>query len=148
DAVANQIGRITPAGAITEFDIPTISSWPTGITAGPDGNLWFNEFGVAKIGRISTDGIMAGVDIPTDLVPPRDVAVGPLPRITAGPDGNLWFTEFSAANKIGRITTSGTVMEFDILTINSAPTGIAPGPDGNIWFAEGNGFNIARITPN
>jgi streptogramin lyase len=31
--------------------------------------------------------------------------------ITTGPDGNLWFTE-DAANKIVRMTTSGTVTEF------------------------------------
>ena len=42
------------AGTITEFPIPTISSFPTGITAGPDGNLWFTESSVGKIGRITT----------------------------------------------------------------------------------------------
>ena len=30
--------------AITEFPIPTAARpWPNGITAGPDGNLWFTE---------------------------------------------------------------------------------------------------------
>jgi streptogramin lyase len=42
------------AGTITEFPIPTISSFPTGITAGPDGNLWFTESSGGKIGRITT----------------------------------------------------------------------------------------------
>jgi len=44
------------AGTITEFPIPTASGVfdPIGITAGPDGNLWFTlEFGNA-IGRITT----------------------------------------------------------------------------------------------
>src|SRR5258708_4556113 len=44
----NQIGRITTAGAITEFSLPTncgssLGCNPRGITAGPDGNLWFTE---------------------------------------------------------------------------------------------------------
>jgi streptogramin lyase len=39
----NQIGRITPAGTVTEFPIPNGNSQPAGITAGPDGNLWFTE---------------------------------------------------------------------------------------------------------
>ena len=42
------------ADTITEFPIPTISSFPTGITAGPDGNLWFTESSGDKIGRITT----------------------------------------------------------------------------------------------
>jgi virginiamycin B lyase len=55
--------------------------------------------------------------------------------ITAGPDGALWFTE-SAGNKIGRITTSGTITELTVPTAASNPTGIAAGPDGNLWFTE------------
>ena len=50
----NQIGRITPSGAISEFRIKTKNSRPKFITAGPDGNLWFTEVSGGKIGRIST----------------------------------------------------------------------------------------------
>src|SRR5262245_18799499 len=50
EADANRIGRITPAGVVTEFSAGiTPNSQPSGITAGPDGNLWFTEAG--KIGR-------------------------------------------------------------------------------------------------
>src|SRR5262249_10953894 len=44
DASADRIGRITPAGVVTDFAI-TPGSSPQEITAGPDGNLWFTEFG-------------------------------------------------------------------------------------------------------
>src|SRR5215213_2131138 len=40
---ANKIGRITPAGAVTEFTLPVANSVPCGIAAGPDGSLWFTE---------------------------------------------------------------------------------------------------------
>src|SRR4051812_29728926 len=40
--------------------------------------------------------------------------------VTTGSDGNLWFTE-QAANKIGRITPSGTFTEFAIPTAGSSP---------------------------
>src|SRR5262249_49408386 len=50
---ANQIGRITPTGTITEFPLPTANSGPWGITAGPDGNLWFAEFYGNQIARIT-----------------------------------------------------------------------------------------------
>src|SRR4051794_31098748 len=38
------IGRITPAGSITEFTTGlSTNSQPTGLAAGSDGNLWFTE---------------------------------------------------------------------------------------------------------
>src|ERR1039457_940406 len=53
---SNQIGRITTAGYVTEYPIPTAGSWPIGIVAGPDGALWFTEQLGDKIGRITTAG--------------------------------------------------------------------------------------------
>jgi streptogramin lyase len=38
---------------VTEFPLPTANSIPAGITAGPDGNLWFTEFNGNQIGRIT-----------------------------------------------------------------------------------------------
>ena len=72
---------------------------------------------------------------------------GPVPTVsmTAGSDGALWFTE-GAANKIGRVTVSGVVTEFAVLTADSLPCGIASGPDGNIWFTEARGNRVGRIT--
>jgi streptogramin lyase len=120
---------------IRKFPVPTDQSLPFGITAGPDGNLWFTEYRAGKIARISPAGNIA--EFPTSGGP-----VG----ITAGPDGNLWFTEFDA-NKIGQMTPSGTVTEFPIPTANSAPFGITMGPDGNLWFTENSGSKIGKITP-
>ena len=40
------------AAGITEFPIPTSASFPEGITAGPDGNLWFTEALGNKIGQL------------------------------------------------------------------------------------------------
>lgn len=44
---------LQPAGRITEFALPTSASEPFGITAGPDGNLWFTEEVSNRIGHIS-----------------------------------------------------------------------------------------------
>lgn len=39
-----KIGRVTPAGAVTEIPAPGgVNPGPFGITAGPDGNLWYVE---------------------------------------------------------------------------------------------------------
>ena len=42
------IGRITPDGAITEFTAASPAAARSGITAGPDGNLWFTETGARQ----------------------------------------------------------------------------------------------------
>lgn len=47
----NKIGRITTAGVISEFDLPTSGGFPSSIAVGPDGTLWFTEEIGNKIGR-------------------------------------------------------------------------------------------------
>lgn len=67
--------------------------------------------------------------------------------IVAGNDGGWWFTEFSA-NKIGRFSTSGEIVEFPIPTPNSGPLGIAADwRTEAVWFTEFNANKIGRITP-
>lgn len=128
-----RIGRITPSGVITEFDV---SKSPVDITAGPDGNLWFTEGNPDVVGRITTSGVITEFPI-TPGMDAKD--------ITAGSDGNLWFTEFNYS-KIGRISPSGEITEFQLPDINSGPWGITSGPDGNMWFTESTG-KIGSITP-
>jgi streptogramin lyase len=141
DAGAGDIGRITPTGVTTAFQIPTFNSEPQGITLGSDGNLWFTEFanGTGKIGRITPVGTITEFSIPTANTNPKGIA--------AGPDGNLWFAERDR-NKIGRITPSGIVTEFTLPAPNSAPLRVTAGPDSNLWFTEENTSKIGRITPN
>ena len=52
-------GLVGAAGAATttEFPIPTAGSQPLGITAGPDGALWFIESTSNKIGWIAPDPV-------------------------------------------------------------------------------------------
>jgi virginiamycin B lyase len=137
DDVGNSIGRITTAGAITEFPIPTATSGPVAITAGPDGALWFTEQGGNNIGRITTAGAITEFPIPTPTSFPN--------AIVAGPDGALWFTEQGGTN-IGRITTSGGITEFPLPMGESIVQGIASGSDGALWFTDNSGDKIGRIT--
>jgi virginiamycin B lyase len=136
----NRIGRITPAGRIDEFVVPTADSLPAGITSGPDGNIWFTEINGNRIGRITPTGEITEFPLP-------DPVSGPT-GITAGPDGNLWFTEQSGSgvNRIGQITTTGVIAaEFPIPTGSIQPRAITTGPDGNLWFTDGR--QVGRITP-
>src|SRR5439155_11936064 len=72
---------LAPAGAadgqITQFSIPTAGSVPDGITAGPDGNLWFVERLGNKIARITPAGLITEYPIPTPSSGPLAITVGP-----------------------------------------------------------------------
>src|ERR1019366_9631434 len=67
-------GGSTTSGtrAIVEFVIPTTSTGPSAITAGPDGAMWFTQVNgsVNRIGRISTAGVITEFSIPTALAHP------------------------------------------------------------------------------
>ncbi len=120
---------------------PIVGGAPEGITAGPDGALWFTE-GRGQIGRLTTSGQLREFRLPAVVSTPWG--------ITAGPDGALWFTEYEA-NSIGRITTSGHVREVYVTKPSDSPTnalprGITTGPDRALWFAEYGGNAIGRIT--
>jgi streptogramin lyase len=135
------IGRMTPAGVVTEFTTGLLTGNPQEIAAGADGNLWFTESGVGgAIGRITPTGTIT--EFTWGLTPNR----APW-GITAGPDGTLWFTEKSNSGYIGRITTSGVITEFGGLPAG-LPQWIAAGPDGNLWYtaAASPGY-IGRVTP-
>src|SRR5262249_45017203 len=136
---------ITPTGQITEFTIsvpPGVSGSAAGITAGPDGNLYFLHDGI--LARITPTGSL------TDHVA-DNVGVA----ITTGPDGNLWTagTRFNTqtgevlGDFIDRISPGGSVTTFNVGTMNSSSGAIQAGPDGNLWFTEPDANQIGRITP-
>jgi virginiamycin B lyase len=95
------VGAASPTQAARrgkEFPVPTAASYPSGITSGPDGNLWFTETDGNKIGRVTPSGVFTEFPIPTANSSPY--------AITSGPDRKPWFTEYWG-NKIGRLTPSG-----------------------------------------
>ncbi len=171
--IPGEIGRITTAGAVTEFPLPAVPPPPgsnsgtastlataTAIVAGPDGALWFT--GVpGEIGRISTAGVVTEFAVP-EIPPPAGSSPGTaatlatLTAITAGPDGALWFT--GVPGEVGKITTAGVVTEFAVPAIpppagstpGTAPTPATPdditaGPDGALWFTGVPG-EVGKIT--
>ena len=109
---AKSVGRITPDGVITKFQVGVSAA---GITAGNDGHLWFTTLpcsgglaacadpaafyadSPAQLGRITTGGTVSLYPVPTPT--------GGAWAITTGADGNLWFGE-TDASKIGTMSTS------------------------------------------
>jgi virginiamycin B lyase len=126
------------AGAVSIQEFPGVlaGTGPNVITLGPDGALWYTEFGSSKIGRISTAGVVTEF-----ATPPNSTPYG----IATGSDGALWITD-QLSPKIRRMTTAGVVTEFAIPSGNTT-SGITRGVDGNIWFTEQTTASIGRITP-
>jgi virginiamycin B lyase len=170
------VGRINPAGIITQYLLPAALVYSLNITRGPGRTLWYTTAPVSKIGSISAQG--AGSQFPgncyvgitggadgalwcTDacganiwrVAPDGNSTPYPLPdsgsfpnTITRGSDHALWFNEIGT-NRIGRITTAGIITEYTIPTPNSQPEGVTAGPDRAIWFTEHAGSKIGRLGP-
>ena len=74
--VDQSIGRITTSGVVSDYSDPSIDG-PTGLVAGPDGALWFTNYGQwdntafppvvvgSSIGRITTSGSISSYKDPT-----------------------------------------------------------------------------------
>ena len=132
-----KIGRITPAGTVTEYSASTFSSpRPAGITVGPDGALWYTESGTNRVGRMD----------PLSGTVTAEYNVGTEPwGIVTGPDGAMWIAELGAG-KIGRIDTQGKYTESSAISATAQPYNITLGPDGNLWFTDLFG-SVGKITP-
>jgi virginiamycin B lyase len=123
------IGRITPNGTITEFEVP--GRTPFFLTSGPDQNLWFA--GSEYVGRATTLG----------TVTPFPVGDGRPIDIAAAPDGALWFTSMEAYD-IGRLTPDGDLSTYSTDNRDLGPQLITLGPDDNMWYSAGAG-GIYRV---
>ncbi len=136
------IVRISTDGQIKAFKLPGLGPRnvaPLAIASGPDGALWFTDFG-GHIGRMTTSGHLKLFS--SGLASPDNSQA-----IVRGPDGNLWFT--APDERIGRITPSGFVTIFRTAGHQSlrASSGLAVGPDGNLWMTEPAGPGVIKIVP-
>ncbi len=140
------VGRITPAGVITEFTNGLVAGSIGAMTTGADGSVWFVKGGSggSAIGKIdplsgSITTYSAGLSGTFPL----------LGGITAGPDGNVWFTDYFDG-LIGCITPGGTITEFGGLASNSQLNSITAGPQAGgsktLWFTAPTANRIGRAT--
>jgi streptogramin lyase len=135
------IGKVTPAGQITEYASP-IGGKPWWIIVGPDESLWFAA--TRAVGRVTTAGALGAYELP-----------GALGELATGPDGNVWFTYGSGATAaIGRIEHhsdgSATITLFQTgLDPHSVPERIMAA-DGYLWFTDLSGAEpaVGRVSPN
>jgi virginiamycin B lyase len=126
------IGRLTPAGELSEFSLPHGGGYPTRLAIGPDGNVWFTAAEAGSVGFVTPAGQVQEFPRPRYALPNF---------IAAAPDG-VWFTESPEGSVLTRITPTGETDQFQIAGKDEKP-GVGPlaaGPDGRIWFAAGAGW--------
>jgi virginiamycin B lyase len=135
ESATADLARITPAGAVTEFD-PVDVTDPVGIAVGPDGKLWVTQ--AQSVARFDpADPAAAQKFTVADISDPRG--------ITAGPGGALWTASADKVIKIPAADPANPVT-FPATGVAGARA-IAAGEDGNLWVADFGGNQIVRVTP-
>ncbi|MCC6177020.1 MAG: ScyD/ScyE family protein [Chloroflexi bacterium] len=123
DANQDQVLEYDPAtgGVRQVIEYPKSNRALTGITVGPDQNLYVAEMASNKITRISADGEHA--DAATKLLMPIDVAFGP--------DGRMYALEFTG--RLHRPAPENQPHRDTLVEGLRAPTAMTFGPDGNLY---------------
>ena len=165
--VPSQIGRITPAGDITEFGPACAFCIVTDIIQGP-GNVLYYTSNDPILGRITTDGVILDpIAIPNSNALAGDLAVhGNEIWFTDFNNDRLWrydvgwgqFTQFSVPEPADAIVDGTGIVwftaplepgigrldpasgEVTLTPTNLVPRELTIAPDGDIWFT-------ARFTP-
>lgn len=134
DDATKNVARITPAGVVTEYDLPGIAS-PIGITSA-GGNLWVTLNGaVARFDPAAPENAGTTVTTPlADIADPRS--------ITVGPDGNLWT---ASGDKVLKIPPAAPAT-----ATTYAATGVmgarAISRSGDfLWVADFGGAQVVRV---
>jgi virginiamycin B lyase len=138
DAVNNKVGYITNGGKVVSFDAPSPDhsiTAPGSIAIAADNAVWMLSMLLNAVLRLDPEtGTFTRYDIPTPGGNPT--------LLTHGPQGALWFL-MPAVNKIGRITNSGEITEFD--TGSQLTESLGAGPDEAIWFSSM--YEVGRLDP-
>ena len=118
-------------GVVHQYRIPTganngTTSWGMTIDSST-GLVWFTEQATNSVWSFNIHAHkFTRYELKTQYAFPFGIALDN--------QGNVWFTEIFG-NKIGEITTNGTITEIPIpLQGYIEPSGITVGPEGRVWF--------------
>lgn len=128
DNGTDSIGKITPSGTVTDYQLPDAPTHlPVAIAAGPDGNVWFaatDFYGHSpEVGKVTPDGAITEYSLPS--------CSGDSDSLALGSDGNLWTSAVCGGGyaMVG-VTTSGTVTVYPVA---HPVIEMSIGFDGEIW---------------
>ncbi len=125
----NQLLRITPAGEMSEYDLPTPSAAPTDVAIDRQGNVWVVEFAANKIARFA-DGKFTEYPLPKDKGAPSG--------LTVTSDGAVWFGILRGAS-LGRLV-NGDITVHPLPRPTARPYSVTADASGNVWYADITGY--------
>lgn len=140
-AVESMEGRQLLTLSPVHYPLPVAHSYPTTMTAGPDGNFYFVDPGGSKVGVLDpTTHAVSEFDITPVAHPDPE-------GITVGPDNQIWFT-LKGDGRLAQIDTKFHVVEqFGTGYTGSAPEQITGGPQGKLWFTDPGTNAIESLDP-
>jgi hypothetical protein len=118
EAATDDVARITPAGAVTKFNLDDVDA-PVGITR-QGSNLWVTA--INEVARFSPGS--------TDATATTILQIGGPRHITVGPDGNLWTVSGNNVIKFPPGSPSTPTVFGALITDGKQ---IVSGGDGNMW---------------
>ncbi|KRC66494.1 hypothetical protein ASE12_18000 [Aeromicrobium sp. Root236] len=144
---AGWVGRITPAGQITDYPVPADPDPDrplslTHITPAPDGSLWFTDYWSGRIGRVTTAGQVSilhtlSITIPYDgQMPPQTIQV-PVKSPIFATDGKLWVLSGGLSTGIfvpTRVNPADWSTNSFIGGAGDVSADAAVAPDGTYWY--------------
>jgi virginiamycin B lyase len=125
----NQLVRITPAGEVAEYEIPTRGSSPTDVAVDANGVVWFLEFRGNKIGRFEGGKF-------TEFAVPLEGAA--LSGLAITPDGSVWFGMLRG-HSLGRLR-DGKFKLVELPRPDARPYSVATDAKGNVWYTDIHGY--------
>lgn len=126
---ANKLVRLSSAGEMTEYTLPTRHSAPADVAVDPAGAVWVLQLGANKVARFEA-GRFEEFLVPTPNAGLTGLAVAP--------DGSAWFTE-TRAHQLGRVR-AGIVKEFPLPRRDARPFGVTVDGGNNVWYTDLSGW--------
>lgn len=135
DALRNVIAEINlPTKQITEYPIPTPSSWPFFLAINKKGEIWYTERSGNKVGKFDP---RTKEHTEYSVSTPYSQPAG----LTITPQGDVFFTQ-NSSHKVGHIAPgTENIVEYSVpSTLKKNPyyglAGITSDHEGNVWFCE------------
>jgi streptogramin lyase len=146
-ATASPSPSPSPSPVPARYPTTTASSGPYGITAGPDGNLWFTEQTAGNVARITPSGNVTEFALPNEC----HSTIGDHPEgIVSGPGGDLWLAA-PGCGALESVSTNGSAQTHPIAATGDCyqpePHALTTGPDGNLWFTDAECDRIGFLDP-
>jgi virginiamycin B lyase len=128
------IGSLSTSGSVVQYPAPDTS--PESITTGPDGDLWYVDFGAKHdVVRVNERGVTVAL-----YRTPGDHAV----KVSRGPGRSIWFDALGRRSGVGSITRQGVVKR-RLGGPAYIPGPLTLGPDGRMWVSDCS--YVAAVTP-